>query len=143
MRLAAKKILAPFSAAVIYILGKFLGGYWGMQFSPFCHSYYENGKVYCNSTYSHLGDLFVIVGEWLFLVAVILLFANERGTRWFFKFSIVYVPVAALLVASVPASSSAFLSFGPFQEGVARILGGLYALAALGIVLVARVRERA
>jgi hypothetical protein len=143
MRLAAKKIAAPFSAAVIYILGKFFGGYWGMQFSPFCHPYYENGKTYCNSAYSHLGSLFVIVGEWLFLVAVILLFANERGMRWFFKFSIVYVPVAALLVASVPASSSAFLSFGPFQEGVARILGGLYALAALGIVLVARVRERA
>lgn len=145
MKLMIQKGLVLTVAGLVYVLGEYLQGFWFFKtdIPNLCGDSFFDGHRFCDSPYLKLGVVFVIMSEWLFLVAVILLFANERGTRWFFKFSIVYVPVAALLVASVPATSSAFLSFGPFQEGVARILGGLYALAALGIVLVARVRERA
>ena len=138
------------TAAVVYLIGQYYRGVWfvGADVRSFCSSYFENGNLYCNSPYiDTLGYPLIAAGEFLAVVAVVLLFAGERGFRAWLKLSAWYLPLAVIgtyllsqvsinpitLMASYPAANYTF---------EAQLFGFLYVLLTIGAVLRGRVLEK-
>ena len=133
-------------AGVLYLVGQYFRGYWFPNFTwPFsCQEIHFGTSVYCNPIYLEtLGWPLIVAGEFLALVGVVLLFANERGFRAWLKFSLYYIPIAAALTLWI---FPLHLGFGfdlnttvPISQGV-NDFGKLYLLITLGIVLWRRFR---
>ncbi len=143
MNLWYKKGLLFVAAGIAYLLGQYFRGFW-METLPirsFCHSYLENGHLYCNSPFiDTLGWPLITLGEMLALVGLVVLFANARGFRSWLRFSYVYVPLIALIVIFVFPLPLAPLAPPAPRWGAVRAFGVLYALITAGIVLYARLR---
>ena len=143
MKLWIKKLLISVIAGLTYLAGQYFRGVWlvNVPIRTFCHAYLENGRFYCNSPYINtLGWPLITLGEVFAVIAVIVLFANERGLRKWFRFSLVYLPLAAVL--SIYLSSLRFPLGSTIQLwGPVRFFGIIYALITAGIVLYAKVRR--
>ncbi len=143
MKLWIKKLLIFVIAGFVYTFGQYFRGVWFLNsgLPNTCGHAIFNGIPFCDSPYlDTLGWPLITLGEVLAVVAVIMLFANERGLRKWFRFSLVYLPLAAVLSIYL---SSLRLPLGPTIQlwGPVRFFGIIYALVTAGIVLYARVRR--
>lgn len=127
------------AAGAVYLLGQYFRGYWLPNFTwPFrCYMVQYQGTTYCDPQYlGTLGWPLITAGEVLAIVGVILLFANARALRGWWRMSCWYVPAAVLLVIFLPYQSPLnFMSGSPDYNLTVQLWGGLYIIITLGIVL--------
>ncbi len=138
------------TAAVVYLIGQYYRGVWflGTSLSSVCGYAEFDGTRFCNSPYINtLGYPLIAAGEFLTVVAVVLLFAGERGFRAWLKLSEWYLPLAIIgtyllsqvsinpigLMASYPAANYTF---------EAQLFGFIYVVLTIGAVLRGRILEK-
>lgn len=139
-----KKFSVFVVAAITYLVGQYFRGSWlaDQNIRTFCHSYTENGKLYCNSPYlDTLGWPLITLGEFLAVIGIVLLFANERALHRWFKFSLFYVPIATILVLWIYPLTAPLGAIAGYDVGVNNA-GWLYLFATLYIVLREFFRKR-
>lgn len=139
-----KKIPVFGFAGILYLLGEYLRGDWfvGTKMDFLCHPYIENGKLYCHSLYLDTGLVLIAAGEIFAIVGIILLLANERGLRAWWRVSRWFVPIATLLAIVLPVTFSLPVTGYISREAVVWLLGYLYILTTLLIVLGTRYAAR-
>lgn len=133
-----KKFVPFIAAGIVYLAGQYFRGPWFKDFSfSICHKGIDAQGVFCDSLYINLGLALIAAAEVLAIVSIILLFANQAGFRRWFKFSLWYIPVAAVLVIwFTPTSLIALPGPGtPDYTNFTWILGYLYILITVVITL--------
>ena len=96
----------------------------------------SGANSYCDPLYiDTLGIPFIIVGEVLTIVGMIILFANADIFRRWLRFSVYYVPIAVLLTLWMYPTLTPLGGVVPISQG-ARLFGTLYAILSAGIVIV-------
>lgn len=147
MRTWTKKASIFIAAALAYLVGQYFRGVWlaGAAIRPFCRSYLENGRIYCNSPYYDTWGLpLIVLGKFLGAIGLVLLFANERGWRAWLKFSAFYIPIATALILWIYPYRFSLFMLGDqtveYASGVSRA-GWLYLFATIGIVIWTRIRS--
>ena len=144
VNLRIKKFLVFATAAIVYLAGQYLRGYWWpMTTWPFhCYTVFSGTASYCDRVYLGVwGWSLIAAAQMLVIIGIIMLFANRAGWRKWLKFSLFYVPIAVLIAAFAAPFSIAVVGGEQRQtdpEGWARILGVLYIFMTLGIILWSR-----
>ncbi|HEX8947030.1 MAG TPA: hypothetical protein VF829_02345 [Candidatus Paceibacterota bacterium] len=143
MKIWKQKVSFLVTAGFVYLLGEYLRGQWFLntKLDRLCHPYWENGSLYCHSPYQGLGFVFIAAGEVLAIAGVILLLANEKGVRAWWRMSRWFLPVAALITIFLPVSSplGIFLGRSPNYTATIWLLGFIYILTTLVLVIRDRV----
>jgi hypothetical protein len=125
------------TAALAYLIGQYFRGYWLPHTTwPFaCHLIRSGVSTYCDPIFIDiLGYPLIVTGEFLAVVAVVLLFANEHAWMRWRKFSLYFIPIAFVLVLWIYPITTPMGGIAPYAVGV-RNAGWLYLLATLYIVL--------
>jgi len=135
MKLALKKVLVFLVSGTVYFIGQYLRGYWFplVTWPLHCYLIHSGVETYCNPQYLNIGFALITLGQWLALVALILLFSNESGFRRWLKFSYFYVPILLIIVFvifPIPLPVDTRIS----SESAARVFTILYAIITAGIV---------
>ena len=131
-------------AVVLYLVGQYFRGVWFLGSSiSVCRNSVDQWGTFCNSPYiDTFGYPLITAGEFLAVIAVVLLFANERALRRWFKFSLFYIPIVSvlvLLIFPIPFSWGLGLDVSGvltinYDVGV-HLAGWLYLFATLYIVI--------
>ena len=127
--------------AGVYLLGQYLRGVWFLgSFVPnLCGNANVGGVPFCNSPYLDAGWALIVFGEYLFVTALLVFFANQQGWRIWLRVSAFLIPIAGL---------TTFIWFPqPFiaetvidQTAVAGFFGMLYLVITGLIVLIYRIK---
>ena len=119
-------------AGVLYLVGRFLGE---PQIFGFCKMRPYQSDLCLADTAVNIGWPLIAAGEIFAIVGIILLLANERGVRAWWRVSRWFVPTATLLAIVLPITFSLPVTGYISRESVVWLLGYLYILLTLAIVL--------
>ncbi len=143
MNLWYKKGLIFVVAGISYLVGQYFRGVWflGSTIPNVCGHAESGGVPFCNSPYlDTLGWPLIILGQVLAVVALIMLFANATIFRTWLKFSLYYIPIAALLTFWMYPTTTPLGGVVPVSQGVI-VFGWLYAILTFLIVLIQFIRH--
>jgi hypothetical protein len=140
------KLLVLIFSGFVYLIGQFYIGNWLMGTSAdfICHPYSENGRLYCHSLYLDFGLNLVAVGEMFAVVGLLILFANRLGLKWWAWFSLVFVPIAAIVIIWFAPTPPAIVAGNESPDRVNLIwfFGYIYMVVTFLLVALARYRAR-
>jgi hypothetical protein len=139
MKIWMKKIFFLAASGVVYLVGEYLRGVWfeNLPINPCQYSIDQQG-IFCNSPYVDIGFAFMAAGQVFAIIGIILLFANEKGFRAWWRFSRWYVPIVAFIViflSPIVLFHSLMLSSSISRERVVYDFGAIYILVTLFIII--------
>lgn len=101
MNLWTKRFIVLFGAGILCLVGQYFRGSWwpGLTWPFSCVQVKTQFLTYCAPTHINtLGLPFIVAGEVLFVIALLLIFANELGFRRWWHFSRWFIPITALFL---------------------------------------------
>ena len=133
MRTSVKKFLIFVFAGAVYLIGQFFAN---PQFFGYCMERPYKYDFCLAYAAVNIGWPLIAAGHMLAIAGIILLFANARALRNWLWMSVVYLPLAAIMVIwYTPTAPCIFMCGPPDYENMTRNLGYLYILITLVIVL--------
>lgn len=140
MNLWYKKSSLFVLAGVSYVVGQYFRGVWFQHFSiNTCRYAVDSWGTFCNSPYLSQGYAFILLGEYLAIIAIIMLFTNAVIFHRWLRFSLYYVPIAVVLTFWMYPTTTPLGGVVPISQGV-RLFGWLYIIITVAIIFVSWVR---